>query len=392
MMIIRRLMLAAMGMCSLCAAMAQNADSTATARRFGYDLHGVAFFQDNEFPSQLMAGYSLPGFRISAAAAYRPSRWVDVQAGVYLLQYWGADAYPRQNYIGLPTFNDGNASRGLHALPYFSARVSTPWGLDVTLGSLRGDASHGLMMPMYAPELSLTADPQAGAEVRYQSRWIDADAWIDWRSFIFRESPSEENFYVGLSSNVKYTAADADLQVYTPVQMVIEHIGGEIDTIHSVQTYINAAVGVGARLRLRHRHLRWAGLEADVLGSYQQKGTAWRHNRGSATWIVGTLQANKMRAQVGYYHAIKFSPILGYPLFGIASQNEVGFIVRNPSMLYAGYVFEQAFAQGVTLSAYVDVYHTLGCDAFDPATLAWGRQKATTNLDFGAKISIALSR
>lgn len=339
-----------------------------------------------------MAGYSLPGFRVSAAAVYRPGKWVNVQAGVYLLQYWGADAYPNQNYIGLPTFNDGNTSRGFHALPYFSAQVSTPWGLEVTLGSLRGEASHGLIMPMYAPELGLTADPQAGAEVKYKSRWIDADAWIDWRSFIFRESPSEENFYVGISSKVKYTPEDSPVHLYSPVQMVIEHIGGEIDTIHSVQTYINAAVGIGARMRLSHPHLRWVGVEADMLGSYQQKGTAWRHNRGSACWIVGTLQANKMRAQLGYYHAIKFSPILGYPLFGITSQNKIGFTLRNPSTIYAGYEFAQQFAPGVTLSAFVDIYQLLSCDAFDPSVLAWGKQKATTSFDFGAKISIVLSR
>lgn len=391
-MIMRRLMLLVTGVCCLCMAAAESVDADSLPRRFGYDVRATAFFQDNEFPTPLMAGYSLPGFRISAAAAYRPGRWVDVQAGVYLLQYWGADAYPNQNYNGLPTFNDGNVSRGFHALPYFSAQVSTPWGLEVTLGSLRGDASHGLIMPMYAPELSLTADPQAGAEVRYQSRWIDADAWIDWRSFIFRDSPSEENFYVGVSAKVKYTSGDADVQVYSPVQLVIEHIGGEIDTIHSVQTYINAAAGIGARLRLRHPHVRWVGLEADVLGSYQQKGTAWRHNRGAACWIAGTLQANKMRAQLGFYHAYKFSPILGYPMFGIASQNKVGFILRNPSTVYVGYEFEQQFGPGVTLSAFVDVYHLLGCDAFDPSVLAWGKQKATTSFDFGAKISIALCR
>lgn len=388
----KRLLIIAVAVSCVLSALAQAADTVSAPRRFGYDVRGVAFFQDNEFPSPLMTGYSLPGFRISAAAAYRPSRWVDIQVGVYLLQYWGADAYPNQNYIGLPTFNDVNASRGFHALPYFSAQVSTPWGLEVTLGSLRGDASHGLIMPMFAPELSLTADPQAGAEVRYQSRWIDADAWIDWRSFIFRNSPTEENFYVGASAKVKYTSDDAIVQVYSPIQLMIEHVGGEIDTINSVQTYINAAVGVGARLSLSHPHLRWVGLEADMLGSFQQKGTAWRHNRGTACWVVGTLQASKMRAQLGYYRASKFSPILGYPLFGIASQDKVGVILRNPSTIYAGYEFAQQFGPGVTLSAFVDVYHLLPCDAFDPAVLAWGKQKSTTSFDFGAKISIALTR
>lgn len=388
----KRQAIALFAACCFVSAMAQApADTAAAPPKFGYDVRGVAFFQDNEFPTPLMAGYSLPGFRVSAAAAYRPGRWVDVQAGVYLLQYWGADAYPNRNYVGLPTFDDGNTSRGFHALPYFSAQVSTPWGLEVTIGSLRGEASHGLIMPMYAPELSLTADPQAGAEVRYASRWIDADVWIDWRSFIFRDSPSEENFYVGVSAKVKYTPDGAPVEVYSPVQMMIEHIGGEIDTIHSVQTYVNAAAGLGARLRLSHPHLRYVGLEADILGSRAQKGTAWRHNSGSACWVVGTLQASKMRAQLGYYHAIKFTPILGYPLFGITSQNRLGYTLRNPSTIYAGYEYEQRFGPGVTLSAYVDVYHALGCDAFDPSTLAWGRQKATTSFDFGAKIAIALS-
>ena len=134
-----------------------------------------------------------------------------------------------------------------HALPWFRAQVALSDHVNIVLGDLYGAANHNLIEPLYNPELNMVADPEMGLQLLYNSRRFDLDVWVNWESFIFREDIHQEAFTVGLSTRFKFNDPDSRFHFYAPLQVLVQHRGGELDTIltNSVRTLMNGAVGIG---------------------------------------------------------------------------------------------------------------------------------------------------
>ena len=132
----------------------------------GLDVVGEGFFRNDEYASDLVADYTLPGYRLRANLSYRPETHlpIELRLGVYNLYYWGATRYPAAlAYQDLPYWRgDGDRYTRLHLLPYFQASIQPAAGWAILLGHLQGGAKHRLIEPLYNPELNLTADPEMG--------------------------------------------------------------------------------------------------------------------------------------------------------------------------------------------------------------------------------------
>ncbi|WP_289157267.1 hypothetical protein [uncultured Muribaculum sp.] len=327
------------------------------------NVGGLLFFRDNEFSTSVMDGYTLPGFKLCPTVSYMPSRNVKAELGVSLTRFWGTDRYPNMAYRDIASWTGGERSDGFHVVPFFRVQMATDFGLQVVLGSIYGGANHRLLMPLYEPELNLTADPETGAQVLYSNRWLDADMWVNWESFIYRGDTHQEEFVFGISSRIKYNSERSRLHFYTPVQLLAQHRGGEIDTItsHSVQTLMNGAVGFGARWSINHRRVKSASLELDYLGYYQQAGELWAFDNGNALYLHGNLDVWNTRFKLGYFYGDKFISMFGYPLFGCVSTKNPGMTYDKPSTVYVGFEYAKEFAPGFSLGVNVDIYERSSC-------------------------------
>lgn len=58
-------------------------DST-EVKNLNLEINSTLFFQDNEFDTPMMRGYTLPGFQFRPSISYRPNENVNVDLGVYL--------------------------------------------------------------------------------------------------------------------------------------------------------------------------------------------------------------------------------------------------------------------------------------------------------------------
>lgn len=74
----------------------------------------------------------------------------------------------------------------------------------------------------------------------------------------------------------------ARFHYYTPVQMTIQHRGGEQDTIYtnSVQTLMNGSVGAGVTWNVNRPVLKRVNVEVDAVAYYQQAGHLWPFDKG----------------------------------------------------------------------------------------------------------------
>ena len=252
------------------------------ARELSVELDNISFFKDNEYTGKFTKGYSLPGLWVQGKAVYYPLRNIKLEAGVHMLIYHGANKYPSMAYQDIAYWKGDQYQKGVHVLPYFRAQMALSDHVNIVLGNIYGASNHNLIEPLYNPELNLTCDPEAGLQLLYDSKAFDLDVWVNWQSFIFREDVHQEAFTVGISSRVKYNDPASRFHFYTPVQGLVQHRGGEIDTIfnNSVQTLMNGAIGVGGVWNTGHRIFKNLNVELDATGYYQQAGEIWPFDSG----------------------------------------------------------------------------------------------------------------
>ncbi|MDD3255978.1 MAG: hypothetical protein PHH33_09000, partial [Parabacteroides sp.] len=134
------------------------------------EIDNISFFQNNEFSSDLVKGYTLPGMWVQPKAVFYPLGNIKLEAGLHMLRYWGANKYPNFAYTDIAKWKGNQYQSGVHWLPYFRAHFSLSPKLDIILGNIYGAANHRLADPLYNSELNLSADPEAGMQLLYKSK------------------------------------------------------------------------------------------------------------------------------------------------------------------------------------------------------------------------------
>lgn len=347
---------------------AQSLWADTSQRVIAAHVDAKAFFRNDEISSPLMKGYTLPGFRLRPTLSYRHGANASLEAGAYLLHYWGEPFYPRTHYASLPDYDPANSSKGLHALPFMQARLATNFGLTIVLGNLYGASAHSLAEPLFSHELDLTADPEAGMQLLLANRWVDADVWADWRTFIFNDSPHCENFIFGISAAIKPTKPESRLKLEVPVQLVAEHIGGEIDTLRRVSTLLNFAAGARLSRTWSSSTVRQAGVEALWVLSRQVAGSLWTRDNGGGLWAKAWVDIAGVDLEAAYFANRNFCTLMGFPLFGRGA--------TKGSMWMAKAAYAYTFAKGFELSADAQAYFADGKASFCIGATA------NINLDF----------
>lgn len=325
----------------------------------------VSFVRDNEYQGRLTKGYTLPGLWLQPTLRYQPLKNLTVEAGVYLLRYWGADKYPNLNYHDVALWKGGQTQKGFHCLPVFRVQLALSRQFDLVLGTLYGKNNHQLVEPLYNPEMGLTGDPEAGVQLLWRTRPAHVDLWVNWESFIFRNDDHQEAFTFGLSTRFRANRPEATAHVYFPVQAVFQHRGGEINPTaasRSVKTWLNAAAGVGLDIHLRNRCLTRLNLEA--VGTYfgQQSGRVLPFDKGYGLYAKAAADVWRFRVNLGYWQCKDFVSIHGNPLFGTVSVDEEGVTYDTPQMLTARLEYSQRLAKGIAWGIHADAYDHLPTD------------------------------
>lgn len=322
------------------------------------EIDNITFFKNNEYDGNIMKGYTLPGFWLNGKATYQPLTNVKLEAGIHTRYYHGTKQYPAYAYQDIAKWNPDSYQSGIRLLPFFRAHVVLSEHFDIIMGNIYGGANHRLIEPLYNPELNLTADPESGAQILYNSRFFDADLWVNWQSFIFKNDTHQEAFTFGFASRIKYNNPQSTVHFYSPIQLLAQHRGGEIDTltVGSVQTMTNAAIGVGMVWHTNYGVLKNVTLELNKLGYYQQAGKLWPLDNGSAWHASLAAELNNFRVKTGYWKGNDFISLFGIPYYGVVSTTEEGRVYSNPSTIYAGFEYTRTFGKGYALGVDVDFF------------------------------------
>ncbi len=344
------------------------------------ELDNISFFKNNEFSGNFLKGYTLPGFWLQTKAVYYPLENIKLEAGAHMLRFWGANKYPNFAYQDISTWKGNQFQSGFHILPYLRAQIALSDHVDIILGNIYGGANHYLIEPLYNPELNLIADPEAGVQLLYRSKFIDADIWANWESFIFKLDTHQEAFTFGLSTCFKYNNEEAPVHFYSPLQVLAQHRGGEIDTIltNSVQTLMNGAVGVGAVWNINHRIIKNINIELDAIGYYQQAGELWLFDSGYGLFARASADIQDFRIKAGYWMCEDFISMFGSPFYGAVSTSKEDFTFEKPKMTTLGLEYSRSFGKGYSLGIDMDLYQHFSSTVHTPE----GSQKQGSSTSF----------
>lgn len=356
-------------------------------------LESETFFRNNEFDAEYDKGYTLPGYRLGLHLEYLWPKLagINLQAGIDLMQYWGASRHPAAaNFADMAHWTDDKSHRGPRLLPFFRAEVKPTKHIELVLGNIKGAASHRLISPLYNPELTLSADPELGVQARGIWDATFVDLWINWMSFIYPDDNHQESFTAGLSSSHQFLKKAANWQLEAQLQATATHRGGEwnwtqSDTVH---TWINAAIGAKASYRPSLQKNRDYSVAFYLLGAKQQ-GEHYPYKKGWAQLTTLSANLHPFRVDLDYYYADSYVSPLGLPFCNAMQYDFSPTPNRKTSFLhaYAAYTW-QPFRQaqlgfsaqawlhlpnagmGTSLSHTVELYLR-----FDPAILLFKRKK-----------------
>lgn len=327
------------------------------------DIDNLFFFKNNEFGNSVMKGYTLPGAWINPKLSYVPLSNIKFEAGVYMLWYSGAYKYPNYAYQDIAKWKGVHYQNGTHLLPYFRGQI-TLGNFNFVLGNIYGGANHGLILPLYNPELNLTADPETGFQILYDTPRFHLDAWINWQSFIFDIDTHQESFIAGVTSDIKLNSPQSKWHWYVPIQMVAQHRGGEIDeTETGVETFMNASLGVGLTRNLNREKLKRINWEFDVLGYYQQAGELWPFDKGLGWYAKMGADFEYLSVQAGAFTCNKFISLLGSPYFGaVSTRHKGGYYEGNPMTGFLTMDYSRTFAKLYSFGLKGELFYSIPGD------------------------------
>lgn len=348
--------------------------SSSEVRELKFRFRNMNFFRNNEYKGKLVKGYTLPGLWILPSVSYQPLKSLKIEAGAYMLRYWGENQYPNTHYSNLPGHESENVQSAFHAVPFFRIHYAPTSKISLVLGNIYGRNNHNLIEPLYNKEMVMTSDPEAGVQFLCNLRHFDMDMWVNWESFIFQGDNRQEEFTFGISSRIKTNPPSLEkssTHVYFPLQLIFKHQGGEINTtatVRSVKTWLNAAAGIGMDIKMPFRNFRKLNIEADVTYYAQQKGNIFPFNNGYGIYGKTDFDIRNFRLHAGYWQCHNFASLMGNPLFGTVSVSNKNLVYNNPKTAFLSLEYSHHISKGFALGVHADIYNTFSVNSISNNT------------------------
>ena len=347
-------------------------------------VDALLFLHNNEFSSQLAKGYTLPGAWLQPKLVYTPISQIRLEAGAHLMLFDGANRYPNYAFHDVSRWKGHQYQHGVHALPWLRAQADFR-RLTLVLGNLYGAQNHRLVLPLFNPEQNLSTDPEMGFQLLWQKPRNHMDLWINWQSYIFNLDTHQEAFTVGLNNTLCWNpSSQAPIRWETPLQLLVQHRGGELDTTEvGVQTVCNAAIGLRMTYSphpaaSRKQVLSSLRAQVNALVSYQQHGTLWPFDTGFALHaaFAATLWRD-LTLEAGYVGIPRqYANLYGLPFFSTLSIRHQGLALRGLHTPYLTAAYAHAFTPAYRLGAQFSLYS------------AHSRHAASTPLSFGVYLRL----
>ena len=305
-------------------------------------IDNTNFFKNNEYFGEITDGYTALGFHVTPKVEYIINPKIKIAGGVHLLKYSGRDEFTK-------------------AIPLLSIQYTPFKNLNIILGDIYGTTNHGVIEPMFEFERYLNNYIENGIQFLWDSKNIHTDLWLDWEQYILQGDPFQEQFNVGLSSQINLFKLSDKIDFSFDFQNIIRHEGGQVNKKNKpLYTLYNNATGISLQYNVNRKYIEKIKFTPYVVNYQDLSPTKNQmYIDGTAVYTTLELLSESLGLFLGYWYSEQYITPLGNPLFESISRNK--WWVDNPvrEILMAKISYQKKLFYGVSLSFRVETYSDL---------------------------------
>ena len=300
----------------------QNWNDSIATNHFGLTVENLNFVRNTEYQSRLLEGESLLGFQLMPTLQYRAFDNVQFAGGVFLKKDFGNNQFDK-------------------ITPVFTVSIKQKKH-EFLIGNIKGSTSHGLIEPLYSFDRLIRNRLENGLQHIYKSNRIKTDAWLDWETMIYPNSPHREQFTAGFSG--EYTLLKRNQFSWSfPIQMLVHHRGGEIDASPlPVETQYNFAYGTRIKIPITDSSLNFIELQG-YLTYYEDQSSipADSFIDGLGQYLSILFQGKNLGIMLNYWDAHQFQAPNGDVAFQSLSTKNTKYVFNYRKMAQIRLLYEK---------------------------------------------------
>lgn len=307
----------------------------------------LSYFRDYEYSkNDIQTGYTHFGTWHYPRLAIQPNKWLRLEGGALLQRDFG-DPGPQK-------------AKALFSLQILQKRFR------ILFGAIESNLSHQLIEPVMGYDRIITRPVEEGFQVKYTSPKLTADVWLDWELRQVVNADYPEELTGGLSLSYQLTNTGNPWQVKIPIQVILPHKGGQLDTTQSlVTTVLNGAAGLSAEWNNPDKQKTLSQFKAEaIFTGYKHFHTSnlYPFENGSG-WLANVMVRSKQGFGflATYWNGSDYISPFGAPLYQSISSihGRENYTERERSLLYLNLMFEKQvfpnFFVDTRVTPYIDL-------------------------------------
>ena len=312
----------------------------ADSGKLSLQIDNLNYLRNYEYSGEIPLSYTLFGYQFIPQLKYQLNEHFQLKGGIFLQREFGRS--------------------GFHQIaPVVTAKYQKK-GFSFLLGTLEGSLNHRFIEPIYDVESIINDRLEQGAQVILNKKRLWLDWYIDWEKAIVQNSPYREEFTTGVSSRIKLINNDR-LNVELPLQLMVAHKGGQIDTSGlPVESLLNTAVGAAFTFQTKGAFLKairtehYFALYKDFSG---QKVQLYKEGTG---WYSSLLFKTKwLDIDTRYWRGQRFYGPRGGALYSSISEKVPGYGEPSRELLFLSFIYDRQLFPAVTFDFRLEPYYDL---------------------------------
>ena len=315
-----------------------------------FDFEATGFLKNNESTADRIDGFTGIGHMMQPRLSYFLQDNVQLQFGVFALQYASEE---RLNQV----------------LPIFNISIKSSEKSTFTIGNIRSTSFHNLEEPLLNYDRFYQDNTEYGLQYLFNSERFVSDTWLDWQVFIEEGDSEQEVFNVGSVNNIILSKTDHSLKL--PLQLLLFHRGGEIDTSdEGVQSILNMAIGLNYSYAL-NEHLHFGseslyhyfnGIQLPESGANQLPVS-----KGYALHQKLYMQSKSLDVKFSYWYANDFFAPMGERLYFNAFDASLATSNNIHEMLTAKFIWHKKLFENMDIHIRWDAYYDMNNESLSHA-------------------------
>ncbi|MFZ4796880.1 MAG: hypothetical protein ACOYMA_05260 [Bacteroidia bacterium] len=303
----------------------------ADSGKFGFSATVFNYLRNTEYFNEIELGRTLFGYQVIPSLSYQPNRNIKIQAGVFVRNDFGGETSV------IPTFT-----------------VKTKYkDLEMLFGTLEGATSHQIIEPMFDIARNIEHPLENGFQLKYQKPKTYLDIWINWEKFIERGSPYKEQFTAGINYTQLLNKPNNNFKVYTVLQGMLSHAGGQIDAdwVNKLTMRANYALGFKTSYEITKNQkvvfdTYWLGYKdtGDTLVfKYKDNGAAFYSNI--------SYQYSNLQFMLSYFESSYFISPRGTAIYQCQSIDNPAYKTYGRSLIIPRIMYNKTLFNQLQMSA-----------------------------------------